>query len=159
LEHDAEVELWLVDHAPQLEHAKSSLAELGFAARVQTFTRDLLDPELQLPGPVNIVWLSQVLDCLPPANACSVLTKAREALAPGGRLFVLEPCTDLQPHPAGAFCLNQTSLYFACLANGTSRMYDSGTLQSWFAQTGFVLVARHDGLGYGHSLFECARAE
>jgi hypothetical protein len=38
-------------------------------------------------------------------------------------------------------------------------MYDSGTLQSWFAQTGFVLVARHDGLGYGHSLFECARAE
>jgi SAM-dependent methyltransferase len=146
----------LVDHAPQLAVATRALLEQGHGQRVRAHALDLLtlgQEGVELPGPADVVWLSQLIDCLAPAAAVSVLSAARRALAPGGRVFVLEPCLDLQAHPAGTFCLAQTSLYFTCVANGTSRMYDSETLTGFLRDAGLEVCARHDHLGVGHSLF------
>lgn len=147
-----------VDHAGQLELLESELPS-SLRSRVETAERDLTRPGLELPGPCDAIWLSQVLDCLEPRAAVSVLSAARRALAPNGWLYVLEPCIDLQRHPAAEFCLTQTSLYFACVANGTSQMYSSRALHEFLESAGLVCRNRIDGLGVGHSLFECQAAE
>ncbi len=49
-----------------------------------------------------------------------------------------------------------TSLYFACMANGNSRMYHSGDLLKCIADAGMKVVA-DDQLGY-HTLFTCVSA-
>jgi SAM-dependent methyltransferase len=154
---DPGLELVLVDHPPQLAAAERALSSAGHRSRVRYEPCDLLElvrSSAALPGPVDVVWLSQVIDCLPPEAAVAVFDAARRALTPNGRVFVLEPCLDKQRYPAGTFCLAQTSLYFACVANGGSRMYDTHTLAEFFERAGLTLCARHDGLGVGHSLFE-----
>jgi SAM-dependent methyltransferase len=151
---DSELDVILLDHPAQLAEAERNLVARGFGARLRLTPMDLLSrEELQLPGPVDAVWLSQLLDCLAPDDAVRVLTAARRALAPGGHVFVLEPCCDLQAHEAGSFCLAQTSLYFTCVANGVSRLYDSQTLTDFLQRAGLHLLTRHDHLGVGHSLF------
>lgn len=43
-------------------------------------------------------------------------------------LYILELFWDRQPNETAAFCLQQTSLYFTCIANGNSQMYHSSDL-------------------------------
>jgi hypothetical protein len=159
LARDTALEIVLVDHAPQLAVAADLLA--SYTPRFRCVPLDLLAlvrGEAQLPGPVDVVWFSQVIDCLAPEQAVLVLAAAKRALTKEGRVFILEPCLDQQRHAAGRFCLAQTSLYFACIANGTSRMYDTATLTDFMRQAGLQVIARQDGLGVGHSLFEACAA-
>ena len=44
-------------------------------------------------------------------------------MTPDATLYILEPYWDRQRHETAAFCLQQTSLYFTCIANGNSQMY------------------------------------
>lgn len=152
LEHDADVEVVIVDHPVQTNAAR--MAVMGFGARFRCIDRDLSAPSA-FPHGFDVVWMSQVLDCFPEEQIVELLVRGREALASGGRLFVMEPCWDLQKHPAGASALTLTSLYFSCVANGNSRMYDSQTMRNLIDRASLKLVERHDGLGIGQSLFEC----
>lgn len=154
LRHDPLVEVTLVDHPVQIEVARARLAAAGLLGRASFVATDLaLGPELS--AEFDVVWLSQVLDCLPEADVVRLLVRLRGSLAPGGRVFILEPCWDLQPQRAGQDALVLLSLYFACAANGNSRIYDSGTLLRMLNEAGLSVVMRRDGLGVGHSLFEC----
>lgn len=150
-----EVHVTLIDHPAQLEHASRALAAEGYAGRFTACELDLSSRPLRLPGGADAVWLSQVLDCFDEPGIVHILTAARRSLSSDGHVFVLEPCWDVQRHPAAAFCLLQTSLYFACVANGSSRMYDSGTLGRLMQASGLRVERRHDALGTGHSLFVC----
>jgi len=40
-------------------------------------------------------------------------------------VFILETSWDQREHELARFCVIGTSLYFACIANGNSRMYHS----------------------------------
>jgi hypothetical protein len=149
--------LWmtLVDHPAQLKSADRALREQQLDGRYETCSGDLLDVTFTFPSAMDGVWMSQLLDCFSEDQAVSILRRARAAIAPGGVVFVLEPCWDLQRYRAARFCLQQTSLYFTCLANGTSRMYDSKTLEGMIHTAGLCVTERHDQLGVGHSLFVC----
>jgi SAM-dependent methyltransferase len=149
------VRVVLVDHPRQLELAKRRLEGAGLAGRADFVTSNLLS-DAPLPASADVVWLSQVVDCLSEDDAVRLLTRVKATLAPEGRVFVLEPCWDLQPQRAGKEALTLLSLYFTCAANGKSRMYDSVTLQRLFDASGLVVEKREDGLGVGHSLFECS---
>ena len=70
----------------------------------------------------------------------------------GDSLFILELFWDCQEFDAGAYSANATSLYFACLANGVSRMYHSKDIVGIAQEVGFYICAQHDGLGVGHTL-------
>lgn len=150
-----ELQVTLVDHPAQLDRAGTQLTESGFAGRFHLEARDLLDEELAFPGGMDGVWLSQLLDCFSESQVRRLLASVRTSLNDGGLVYILEPCWDLQPQESGAFCLLQTSLYFSCVANGTSRMYDSVTLERLIAESGLRVERRHDGLGVGHGLFAC----
>ena len=75
--------------------------------------------------------------------------------SPHGRLWILELFWDRQRFEAAAFSLQQTSLYFSCVANGNSQMYDSAIFLGLVERAGLVVSSLTDGLGGNHTLVEC----
>ena len=154
----AALEVGLVDLPPQLQRARQRLEPAGLAARAQFHPADLLDPQASLPSGYDMVWMSQFLDCFSDEQIVAILGKVRQALAPGGRVWILELFWDRQRFEAAAFSLQQTSLYFACVANGNSQMYDSAVLLGLVARAGLEISAMTDGVGGYHTLLECRAA-
>ena len=48
-----------------------------------------------------------------------------------------------------------TSLYFAAIANGNSKMYNTEDLETCIEAAGLRIEHIHDGLGHGHSILVC----
>lgn len=154
LKSNPDVSVTIADHPVQVESAKARLGQGEAGHRVAYLPRNLLSEE-PYPGGFCAVWLSQLLDCLGEEEVAALLRSLRFSLRPGGKLFVLEPCWDLQRQRAGMEALTLLSLYFTSVANGNSRMYDSQTLTQLISSGGFSVLERHDDLGVGHSLFVC----
>ena len=152
------LEIGLVDLEPQLHRASERLEQAGLAARAQCHPTDLLDPQARLPGGYDMIWMSQFLDCFADEQIVTILRKVCESLAPGGRIWILELFWDRQRFEAAAFSLQQTSLYFACVANGSSQMYDSAVFLGLVKRAGLEISAATDGVGGYHTLLECSPA-
>jgi SAM-dependent methyltransferase len=152
------LEVGLVDLPPQLERARARLDQAGLVGRATFHAADLLEAQTSLPAGYDLIWMSQFLDCFPDERIVSILRKAREALAPGGRIWILELFWDRQRFEAAAFSLQQTSLYFSCVANGNSQMYDSSVFLALVKRAGLEISAATDGVGGYHTLLECRPA-
>ena len=149
----------LADLPIQLDTARAQLHAAGLLERARWHPLDLLDPDAPLPSGYDLIWMSQLLDCFSEAQIVDVLRKVRSALAPGGRLWILELFWDRQRFEAAAFSLQQTSLYFACVANGNSQMYDSKVFLALLPRAGLAITRLSDGVGRFHTLVECSAAE
>ena len=145
----------LADLPIQLAGAREQLGAAGLLARVDWHPLDLLDPDASLPAGYDLIWMSQLLDCFSDEQIVAVLRKARAALPAHGRLWILELFWDRQRFEAAAFSLQQTSLYFSCVANGNSQMYDSAVFLDLVAQAGLAVTRLSDGVGRFHTLVEC----
>jgi hypothetical protein len=86
------------------------------------------------------------------------LSRVRAAMRDDARVFILETFWDLQQHDAARFCVIGTSLYFACIANGNSRMYHSQVMTRLAAKAGLRVVTLVPHLGVSHSLMELRAA-
>lgn len=150
-----ELEVGLVDLAPQLARARARLEAAGVAHRAQAHAIDLLDPQAALPAGYDMIWMSQFLDCFSEEQVVDILRKARAALPPHGRVWILELFWDRQRFEAAAFSLQQTSLYFSCVANGNSQMYDSAVFLRLVQRAGLTVSRSTDGVGGYHTLLEC----
>ena len=148
---DPTVTMTLCDHAAQLDQARQQVAT--HHARTCFVPGDLLDHTIPFPGAQDAVWMSQFLDCFAPSDVQALLLRARAALAPGGSVWVLEPCSDRQSEPAAAASLRLASLYFTAIANGVSRFYRSTELLAWAEVAGLRCTQSWDGLGTAHTLF------
>lgn len=153
-----ELEVGLVDLPPQLERAQQRLTDAGVAERAKLHAVDLLDPSAALPGGYELIWMSQFLDCFSDEQIVAILDKVRAALPTGGRVWILELFWDRQRFEAAAFSLQQTSLYFTCVANGNSQMYDSNVFLGLIERAGFSVTSQTDGVGGFHTLLECSIA-
>ncbi len=147
--------LTLVDLPAQVAMARANLADLG--SRVRFYETDVRLPSASLPTG-DVYWMSQFLDCFPEQEILVILRAVRRAIPPHGRVFVLETFWDRQRYEAARTCVIATTLYFACVANGTSRMLHSADMERLLVEAGFSVVrARHD-VGLAHSLLECVPA-
>ena len=153
--HDPEVAITIVDLPQQLSFARQTVDRLGLSSRVALHGCDLLDANAVLPAGQDAVWMSQFLDCFSEEQIVSILRRARAALAPGGSVFVLELFWDRQPNETASFCLQQTSLYFTCIANGNSQMYQSTDFCRCLEAAGLVVDRQWDGVGLYHTLMKC----
>jgi hypothetical protein len=149
------LEVGLVDLQPQLARARERLEAAGVADRAQLHPIDLLDPALPLPRGYDLVWMSQFLDCFSEDQVVQILRKAAECLDRDGRIWILELFWDRQRFEAAALSLQQTSLYFTCVANGNSQMYDSAVFLALVKRAGLEISAVTDGVGGYHTLLEC----
>ena len=96
--------------------------------------------------------MSQFLDCFSEAEIVMILRKAAAVMTAGTRLFIMETYWDRQRFENAAFCLQQTSLYFTCLANGNSQMYHSKILHACIEEAGLKVVEEYDDVGISHTL-------
>lgn len=150
--HDPDVEVTIMDLPGQLEDARAKIAEARLQERVRLHAGDLLDPGVPMPGGFDAIWMSQFLDCFGEEEILAILRRAATALAERGRLHVMETFWDRQPNETARYCVVGTSLYFAVVANGNSKMYHSERLHDLLGQAGFEVEREVDGLGFGHTL-------
>jgi hypothetical protein len=148
----------MLDLPIQLANAQQQFRQAGLLERVRWHPTDLLDAQATLPGGYQMIWMSQLLDCFSDEQIVAILGKARAALPAGGRLWILELFWDRQRFEAAAFSLQQTSLYFSCVANGNSQMYDSKVFLELLPRAGLTVTRLTDGIGGFHTLLQCAAA-
>jgi hypothetical protein len=158
--HDSEVEVTIVDLPGQLGLARQALASLPPAdvRRVRFHEANLLQTTAALPSGHDAIWMSQFLACFSESEIVSIFERCVAALAPGGKVFVLEPFWDRQGQQAAEFCLQQTSLYFAAIANGKGRIYTSDVLIALARRAGLEVESETDGIATTHTLLACRRA-
>jgi ubiquinone/menaquinone biosynthesis C-methylase UbiE len=156
--HNPEVVVTILDRQAQLDLALTEARKQGFEGRVRGANMDLLDHSLPYPKDQDVVWMSQFLSCFGEADVKELLCRAVAALSPKGEVHILETLWDRQPHDGAAFTLQQTSLYFASMANGVSRIYDTASLEACCNDAGLKVSERVDALGTSHTLLRCVRA-
>lgn len=148
----------LLDLAPQLAKARHRLEQAGTIGRAKFHEIDILKTEEALPSGYDVIWMSQFLDCFSEEQIVSILARARKSLMPGGNICILELFWDRQRFEAAAFSLQQTSLYFACVANGNSQMYDSSIFLGLVRRAGLRIDSIVDSVGGYHTLLRCVAA-
>jgi len=154
LAQDKDVQITVLDHPGQLAQLQANAVAAGLASRLRTVPMDLLDHHIAFPTGFDVVWMSQFLDCFGEADILQLLERGKAALAPGGRLLVMEAFWDRQPNDVAELCLQGTSLYFTCMANGTSRMYHSQDFLDLIARAG-LRVQTDEAIGMSHTLLTC----
>jgi cyclopropane fatty-acyl-phospholipid synthase-like methyltransferase len=123
--------------------------------RISFHGMNILQNNEKLPKGYDAIWMSQFLDCFSEKEIVSILRRVARSLATGGALYVLELFWDRQANPTAAFCLQQTSLYFACIANGNSQMYHSADITRCVEESGLAVVDSRDQVGAYHTLLKC----
>ena len=125
------------------------------AERIHGYGIDLLDSNARFPqreGGLDAIWMSQFLDCFSMEEIVSILKRAKEAMTPQTRIYIMETLWDRQRFEPAAFCLTMTSLYFTAIANGNSKMYNTEDMQHCIEEAGLEIETIHDHLGQGHSI-------
>jgi hypothetical protein len=154
---DADVKITIADLPQQLKLARENIRKNNLESRVDLFATDLLDESKPLPKNYDAIWMSQFLDCFSEAEIISILKRAAQAMSADSTLYILELFWDRQPNEAAAFCLQQTSLYFTCIANGNSQMYHSSDLLRCIAESGLKAINDRDQVGLYHTLLKCRK--
>lgn len=151
-EHAPQVRVTMCDLPGQLAQARANIAQRGLSARVAEHPVDVLRADSELPPGHDVIWMSQFLDCFSEAEITAILRKAARVMTARTRLYIMETYWDRQRFESAAFCLQQTSLYFTCVANGNSQMYHSSVLRQCIADAGLEVAEDIDGIGLGHTL-------
>lgn len=145
--YDKDVRVTIVDLPGQTAVAEKNAASAGFAERIAVHPCNVLDETTSLPASPDAVWMSQFLDCFSLPQITAILTKVYKAAKPDTKVYVLEPLWDKQRFEASSYSLQATSLYFTCMANGTSKMYRFRELVDAIERAGFALEREHHNLG------------
>ena len=157
VEHDPEVRVTVVDLPQQLAMMREQTAGKPGAERIDCYAMDMLDPAAEFPQDLHpdLIWMSQFLDCFSGEEILGILVRATKVMGPDSRLAIMETFWDRQKYEPASFCLTMTSLYFAVMANGNSKMYHSDDMTRLVDRAGMAVEEIHDGLGQGHSIMIC----
>jgi len=154
-----DVEVTIVDLPQQLEMMRAQTKGKPGAERIHGFGMNLLDADSAFPTDrhYDVIWMSQFLDCFSGPQIVSILTRAARIMDADSRLCIMETLWDRQKYETAALCLTLTSVYFADIANGNSKMYSTEDLQSFIEAAGLQVETIHDNLGLGHSIVVCRK--
>lgn len=148
----------IADLPEQIEIAEKFIKEADLEERITTFATDILSSS-PLPKGYNIIWMSQFLDCFSEDDIMKILQKVRAALDDNSKVCILEPIWDRQRFETSAFCIINTSPYFAAMANGKSKMFKWDDLKNLIEKSSLEIEYVHDNLGLGHSLIICKKTK
>jgi len=152
------VRVTIADIPEQLALADKTLEQEGLKDRIDLVPVDILKASAVLPGGHDVIWMSQFLDCFSEEEIVSILKRAADVMDASTQLYILDLFWDRQPNETAAFCLQQTSLYFSCIANGNSQMYHSNDMIRCLREAGLKVVEEKDEVGLYHTLLRCRKA-
>ncbi|CPR15444.1 SAM-dependent methyltransferase [Brenneria goodwinii] len=155
-DHDSDVQITIIDLPEQIALALENIEDKGKSDRIHAVAVDLLS-DSPLPCDADIWWMSQFLDCFSETQIVAILRKIALSMKADARVCILEIFWDCQKWEAGAFSLNASSLYFTCLANGTSRFYAAKRFLPLLNEAGLIVEQQVDHLGIGHTLLICKK--
>ncbi len=155
--HNKDVKMTIADLPQQIAMAKENIGKYKEGERISYHALDILKPETSLPTGYDVVWMSQFLDCFSEDEIVGILKKALVALNASGKLIIMETFWDRQKFEAASFCLQQTSLYFTCIANGNSQMYHSDVFIRCVEKAGFVIEEDINNVGISHTVLICKK--
>jgi len=159
VKYDSDVEVTIVDLPGQTKVARENAEKEGFGDRIRTCPMNILSPDTRIPEGADAIWMSQFLDCFSLEEVTMIASKVSSAISDDTSVYVLEPLIDRQRFRASSFCLQETSLYFTCIANGNSRMYTYSELVNAIEKGGLTLYSSHNNLGiFSYTLLEFRRA-
>jgi hypothetical protein len=151
------IHVTIVDLPQQLAVAMVENEEAGLSHRISVHAANMLESTSQLPAAYDAVWMSQFLDCFGEDDVVKILSKAASGMEDGGKIYILEPMWDRQRFETSAYCLINTSPYFTAMANGKSKMFNTGELTRCVLKAGLIISEIHDEVGFCHSLIVCER--
>lgn len=154
---DADVEVTILDLPQQIKLMEDNVTGKSGAERIKGIGIDLLQQSVRFPAgqsAPDAIWMSQFLDCFSMDEIVSILSRAKEIMDDNSRIYIMETLWDRQRYETAAFCLTMTSLYFTAIANGNSKMYNTGDLAGCIARAGLEIEEIYDGLGQGHSIIK-----
>ncbi len=150
-----DVHITILDHPGQLEKAKVNIEKEGLSHRITCMPMNLLDHTKSFPRGMDVIWMSQFLDCFSKQDIAELLRRSKEAMDLNTELYILELLWDSQKFEASTYSLHATSLYFTNIANGCSQMYHSNDLLELIKQSGMIVADSHDNIGISHTLLKC----
>ena len=148
----------IVDLPEQIGLMRQNTNLKSLQNRIDTVPINWLDPDAQplIKEKVDLIWMSQFLDCFSRAEAVSILKRVKNlARQNGATVAILEPLVDHQRNRAVTLSIACSSLYFSCLANGNSKFFSSEELRGIIDESGLVVESVHEPIGVGHSLYIC----
>ncbi len=157
--YDPQVHVTILDLPAQIALMRRATADVPGSDRIEGIGMDMLDPQAQFPTdkPYDAIWMSQFLDCFSEKEIVSILSRAAAIMQPDTRLYIMELLWNRQKYEPAAFCITMTSLYFAAMANGNSKMYYSEDLERLIDQAGLQVDRIVDGIGQGHNILICSK--
>jgi ubiquinone/menaquinone biosynthesis C-methylase UbiE len=153
-EYNENVAVTILDLPQQIALARPNIENAGLSHRINFHPVNMLG-QSPLPDQADIWWMSQFLDCFSPEQIIAILKRIAAVMKPGSQLCIMELFWDAQKFEAASYCLNASSLYFTCLANGNSRFYSVEKFYRYLEMAGFSVDQRLDNLGLGHTLLLC----
>ncbi|MCF6297181.1 MAG: SAM-dependent methyltransferase [Flavobacteriaceae bacterium] len=155
--YSADVNIKIIDLPGQLNVALSNTKNAGFGDRVSGYEIDWLSKEdLKIPTGANTIWMSQFLDCFSEKEILKILITSVQSMDNETELLIMETFTDRQKFDNAKFILEATSLYFAVLANGNSKMYPAKVFEKLIAKAGLV-IKEDIAVGEYHTIFVCKK--
>ena len=150
----------MIDLGENIEAAKKNFD----SDRIKFHSLDILEKENNLPlmkgneKQKTAVFMSQFLDCFSEDQIISILNKVAEVSNEFTRVYILEPFIDNQQFDGARYSLSHISLYFTCMANGCSRMYNEADMLELVEKSGLKLLNKYNGIGkYDYTLLECIK--
>jgi len=132
------LECEIVDLAEVLPITQEHIRKAGLADRIHARPGDMLTVPLE-PGKYDLVLLSAICHMFSPEENRRLLSRAYEALAPGGRLvisdFVLDP-DKTAPRFGALFALNML------VATQAGSSYSEPEYSAWLKEAGFAETRR-----------------
>lgn len=153
-----DVHVTVMDLPQQIKTMAAAIEGQKGADRITGYSCNLIDKETSFPKKIfDAIWMSQFLDCFSETEIISILKRAALCMDSETRLYILDIFWDRQKFETASFCLTMTSVYFAVMANGNSKMYHSEDILRCISLAGLEKENIIDCIGPGHSLIICRK--
>ena len=125
-----ELRVEILDLPPAIEGAERAVAKAGLADRISLRAGDLF--ETDWGDGHDLILVSHILHCLPEERCRDLLGRARQAIAPGGKLIVQD--VNFPAGPVGFGPGFTSLLYFAMMG---TRSWPNTAITRWIEGAGF----------------------
>ena len=150
--YDSDCTVTMIDLKENIDVAKQNFN----TPKCKFFAANILKDDL--PALSGAVFMSQFLDCFSRKQILKILNKVAKFSDRDTRIFILEPFIDKQQFEGAAYALSHISMYFTCMANGNSKMYNESDMKEIIAQSDLKLEKAYQNIGkYDYTLLECVK--
>lgn len=153
LAYNRDCKVTMLDLPENLDKAKENIN----SQRCSYVGINVVDKAAIFPQISGAVLMSQFLDCFSEEQIISILSNIAKSSKDDTRIYILEPFIDNQNFKGAAYSLVHISLYFTCMANGTSKMYSEKDMREFISKAGLKIAEKYTIGIHDYTLLECIK--